>query len=203
MESEIERLRACDSEVIRLRQELKETQKSLATSEQGLKSVTSQLVNTVSENEELKSKLNIMKGDMMHYRQQAQQEKEKEQENDDMTDIPSKRLRTEISLNSVLEVSPKLYILLACTFRMLIYRQSEVSRLQAERDLLLARVQALEKEKESKIDESALAVLREKAAALEQHHRESIRHCTELEHRCEELEKQVDRSEEQYQQCAL
>ena len=108
MEGEIERLRACDSEVIRLRQELKETQKSLATSEQGLKSVTSQLVNTVSENEELKSKLNIMKGDMIHYRQQAQQEKEKEQENEDMVDIPSKRLRTEISLNSVLEVSPKL-----------------------------------------------------------------------------------------------
>ena len=85
-------------------------------------------------------------------------------------------------------------------FKLLIDRQSEINRLQKERDVLEERVRTLEQEKESRINESALSILREKAAALEIHHRESIQRCTELEFRCDDLERQLRAITEQYEE---
>lgn len=61
-------------------------------------------------------------------------------------------------------------------------------------------MRALEQEKESRVSESTLTILREKAASLEQHHRESIQHCTELEFRCDDLERQLRALTEQYEE---
>ena len=64
-------------------------------------------------------------------------------------------------------------------------------------------MRTLEQEKEARINESALIVLREKAAALEKHHCESIQRCTELEYRCDDLEKQLQVSNEQYEEAVV
>ena len=66
--------------------------------------------------------------------------------------------------------------------------------------MLEGRVRALEQEKESRINESALTILREKATALEKHHHESIQRCTELEFRCDDLERQLRTTTELYEE---
>ena len=104
LQEEINRLRACESEAIELKRDFRDVQSHLASAEQGIKTLTSQLIDKDSELEELRSKLKIAMKDISHYRQQVQ----REQENGEIEDFPSKRLHTDNSLNHLLEVSPKL-----------------------------------------------------------------------------------------------
>ena len=69
-------------------------------------------------------------------------------------------------------------------------RQSQLERLEAERDSLRQRVSDLEAEKASRVDEVALSVLREKAAAMEQSSREAALRNTELERKGMQLEEE-------------
>ena len=76
-------------------------------------------------------------------------------------------------------------------------RQSQLQRLEAERSSLIARVSELEQEKATRVDEAALAALRETSSALEQRYRDSVRRITELERRVNELEIEAEKDQTQ------
>ena len=104
LQEEINRLRACEGETIKLKNDLREVQAHLSSADQGIKALALQVTDKDSEIEALRSKLKIAMEDLSHYRQLAQ----REQTYNEMEELPSKRLRTDTSLNNLLEVSPKL-----------------------------------------------------------------------------------------------